>query len=422
MTTRRNFLKSLTAAPLTLPLAGPARAAATNRPLPAFDDPAFWTAVRGEFLLAPDKTFFNTGTMGAMPRVVLDAVTQHLTKCATEAADWDYRGADWIAGYQPQTEIRAKAARLINADIKEVGLTENATVAMSLLAAGLDLAPGDEVLTSDQEHGGGQGPWQLKAKRAKTKFRTIAVPKPAHSPGEVIDLFRKALAPETRVLMLSHIITGSGAVLPVREICAEARARGIFTIVDGAQAVGHIPVDVREIGCDAYVGCFHKWILAPAGTGFLFIRKERMKDVWTTLASGSWDNHEDDGHRFGQRGTNSLSLLQGLDAALDFHFRLGPARVQSRIKELGDHLRRGLKAIPKVRLFSPADPTMCAGITVWTIEGLTGPRLQDELWNRGRLRPRSMGDVFGVRQSTHIYNSLEEIDRTLAIARDLARA
>ncbi|MGB7294831.1 MAG: aminotransferase class V-fold PLP-dependent enzyme [Candidatus Aminicenantales bacterium] len=288
------------------------------------------------------------------------------------------------------------------------------------VANGLDLAPGDEVLTSDQEHSGGKGAWDLKARRWKTTVRMVALPKPAHSPGEIIDIFRKAIAPETRVLMIQHLITGSGAILPVKEICAEARAKGIFTVIDGAQAVGHIPVDIKNIGCDAYIGCFHKWMLAPAGTGFLYIRKERIKDVWVTLASGSWDDYEDDGHRFTQRGTGSLSLLLGLEAALDFHFAIGPDRVHKRIKELGDRLRDGLRRIPKTRLFSPADPAMCAGITVWNIEGMTGPQLQDELWNRGRLRPRSSGEQFGVRQSTHIYNSPEEIDRTLAIARELA--
>ena len=423
--TRRSFLKALSVSPLAVPfLSGESalRPSASAVPrFPALDDPAFWKKIRGQFLLAEGKAFFNTGTHGAMPRVVVEAVHSHLLKCAAEIADWDYRGADWISGYQPWTEIRAKAARLIGAEVKELALTENATTAMSYVANGLDMAPGEEVLTSDQEHGGGKGPWELKAKRWRTAFRTVAVPKPVRDAGQIIEIFKKAMGPQTKVLMIQHLITGSGAILPVKELCAEARAKGVFTVVDGAQALGHIPVDVKDIGCDAYVGCFHKWILAPAGTGFLYLRKEWARDIWATLASSSWDNHEDEGHRFGQRGTGSLSLLMGLDAALDFHVRIGPDRVQARIKELGDHLRDGLRRIPKAKLFSPEDPALCAGITVWNIEGMTGPMLQDELWNRGRLRPRSMGDVFGVRQSTHIYNSLEEIDRTLGIARDLAK-
>lgn len=181
-------------------------------------------------------------------------------------------------------------------------------------------------------------------------------------------------------------------------------------------------MDVKDIGCDVYVGCFHKWLLAPAGTGFLYVRGERAQQIWSSLASRQWDNHEDDGYRFTQRGTGSLSLLMGLEAALDFHFAVGPERVQQRIKFLGDYLREGLRKTPKVKIYSPEDAAMCAGITVYNIDGFTGPRLQDEMWTRGRLRPRSSSDVHGVRQCTHIYNSTEEIDRTLRIVRDLAKS
>ncbi|HEY3383556.1 MAG TPA: aminotransferase class V-fold PLP-dependent enzyme [Vicinamibacterales bacterium] len=423
MATRRHFLKSLSLSPLAVPFVSPGAAAWSRdagAPLPAPDDPAFWAKVREQFLLAPDKAFFNTGTHGAMPKVVVDAVTEHLRRCATEIADWDYHGADWIAGYQPMTEIRAKVARLLNADVGEIALTENVTTAMNGVAQGLDLAPGDEVVATDQEHIGGKSPWELKARRWKTVFRPMPFPKPVHDPQQAIDVFRKAMTPRTKVFEIQHIITGSGAVLPVKALCAEARAKGIFTVVDGAQAVGHIPVDLRDLGCDAYVGCFHKWMLAPAGTGFLYVRKDRIRDIWTTMASGQWDNHQDEGFRLSQRGTGSLSILMGLDAALDFHFKLGPERVQQRIKYLGDRLRDGLRAIPKARIFSPDDPAMCAGITVWNIEGMTGAALQDALWTRGRLRPRASGEVFGVRQSTHIYNSVDEVDRTVAIARAVA--
>ncbi|MDI6845690.1 MAG: aminotransferase class V-fold PLP-dependent enzyme [Candidatus Saccharicenans sp.] len=380
----------------------------------------FWTKVREEFLLDPEKSFFNSGTLGTMPRRVFERVVNHLRQTAEKIAEWDYYGADWISGYQPFDEIREKIARLFNCDTKEVALTENATAGINYIACGLDLKPGDEVLGTDQEHPGGESAWKLKAKRCGVVYRQLPVGKPIKSPEEVIETFVRAIGLNTRVLAIPHIITGSGAVLPVRELCAEARKRGVFTVIDGAQSPGHIRVDLREIGCDAYCGSFHKWLCAPAGTGFLFLRKERAREIWTTLASTQWDNQEDHGFRLSQRGTGNLSLLFGLDEALDFHFELGPDRVYSRIKQLGDYLRARLLEVPGIKIFSPLDPSMCAGITVYTIEGLTGNCLQDELWKRGRLRVRSMGEVYGVRQSTHIYNSFEEIDRTVEILKELA--
>jgi len=418
MTNRRNFLRSASTSAFAVPLLVRRGLAS----LPAPDDPHYWTDVRSQFLLAPDKVFFNTGTIGAMPRVVVEAVSAHLHKMATDIADWDYKpGAEWIAGYGPFTELRGKAARLLNADVKEVALTENVTAAASFVASGLDLPPGSEVLITDQEHAGGRSSWLVAARRRKIVVTPVKLANPIQGPEQVLQAFRSAITPQTKVIAISHVITGSGAILPVKQICAEAGSRGIMTVLDGAQAFGHIPVDVKDIGCDAYIGCFHKWLLAPAGNGFLYLRGDRAKEVWSTVASGNWDNHEDEGMRFTQRGTGSLSMLVGLEAALDFHTSIGPERVQQRIKYLGDYLRDGLRQIPKVSIKSPADKTMNAGITVYGVEGISGHQLQDEMWKRDRLRPRASGQQF-VRHCTHIYNSPEEIDRALRIVHDLANA
>lgn len=416
MPNRRSFLKSASTA-----LAAPLFAAApATPPLPRPDDPAYWSKVRDQFLLARDKVFFNNGTIGAMPKVVFERTVEHLRKMATDVADWDYRGEEWIAGYGDPKAIRQKAAGLLNANEKEIALTENVTCANSYVAAGLDLDSGCEIVTSDQEHPGGQSPWLNAALRHHGTVKKVALPKPAHSPEQMYDVVTKGFSPQTRVLFLSHVITGSGAIMPIKQICAEARRREIFTVIDGAQAFGHIPVDVKDLGCDAYVGCFHKWLLAPAGQGFLYVRADQAKRVWTTLASSQWENHDDDGYRLSQRGTGSMSMQVGLDAALDFHIGLGSKRVLDRIQYLGDRLRAGLRSIPKVKIYSPEDPKMCAGITVYGVEGMDGGKLQDEMWNRGRLRPRASGGV-GVRHSTHIFNSPEEIDKSIAIVRALAR-
>src|SRR5581483_10153951 len=339
MTPRRSFLKSALAAPF-LPQAAPPRP----------EDPAYWSKVREQFMMPHDKAFFNTGTIGAMPRVVFEKTVDHLRKMATDIADWDYSGPDWISGYSDVPAIRGKAARLLNCDLKELALTDNVTSANSYVASGLDLPAGAEIITSDQEHVGGESPWLNAAQRRGGTVTKFKLPKPARDSAEILAIVTNAMTPRTRVLFLSHVITAAGAILPVKEICAAARERGIFTVIDGAQAFGHIAVDVKEIGCDAYVGCFHKWMLAPAGEGFLYLRADRAPGVWSSVASHQWNNHDDNGLRFSQRGTGSMSLMMGLDAALDFHNQIGPERVQKRIKYLGDLLRAGLREIPQVKI------------------------------------------------------------------------
>lgn len=418
MPNRRSFLRTTLAAPLLssqLPAQAQQRSA-IRRPA----DVEFWAKVREQFPLSRDKVFFNNGTIGAMPKPVVDRMIAEIQRLAVNVADWDYRGTEWIGGYGDYPGLRGKIARLINADEKEISLTENNTCSMSYVATGLDLPADAEILITDQEHPGGQSSWMNAVKRHGGVVTKMAIPKPAHSAEEMHDIVLKSITPRTRVIAISHMISGSGAILPVKEICAEARRRGIMTVLDGAQTVGHIGVDVKDIGCDAYVSCFHKWLLAPAGNGFLYLKAGRNTQVWPSICSGNFDNQKDNGYRLSQRGTGSLPVLMGADAAMDFHFQIGPERVQQRIKYLGDYLRDGLRSIPKVKLYTPADPKLNAGITVYGVEGYDGNKLQDEMWNRGRLRPRSSMGI-ALRQSTHIFNSPEEIDRTLAIVKELVK-
>jgi isopenicillin-N epimerase len=422
---RRSILKSLglsTMALTALPVFGKSNPLGTA-PLPAADDPQYWKKIRDQFPLSKDKVFFNPGTVGAMPNVVVDKMVAHLRYNAEGVADWAYKNdnaEEFISGYNNLLGIRTKVAALINGTAPEVAMTDNVTNGMSYIANGITLQSGDEILTTNQEHGGGLGGWLVKQKRYGVVLKMVAIPKPAQSAKEVYDIIVNAITPRTRVLMVSHMITGSGAILPVKELCAEASKRGIFTVLDGAQTIGQIKVDVKDIGCDVYLGCFHKWMGAPPGTGFMYVKADRMKDIWTTVASGRWDTHDDEGFRFTQRGTGNFPVLKGLEASIDFHNEIGPDKVYARIKFLGERLRTGLRKMPKVKIFSPSDESMCAGITVYNIEGLTGTVIQDTYWEKAKMRPRSQGDQFGVRHCTHIFNSPEEIDRALEIVKGMA--
>jgi selenocysteine lyase/cysteine desulfurase len=172
---------------------------------------------------------------------------------------------------------------------------------------------------------------------------------------------------------------------------------------------------MRRIDRDAYWSP-HKWLLAPAGNGFLSVRRSAAGRVWTTLASGEWANEKDPGLRLQQRGTGSMSLLAGLDAAIDFHLRVGPERWFARIRQLGDHLRSRLRETPGATIASSTHPAMCAGMTTWKLGGHPPYAMVDRIWERERIRPRAVSDVWGIRTSTMIYNSERDIDRLIAAA------
>ena len=424
---RREFLASIPAfavAALPLPRALGLETSDTGEfPPDHLKGEAFWRKVREQFLIPPDEAFFNTGTLGASPRVVLETVIQHMTDVDTTLAHWDYKpeNPDYFWGYRPETELRAKLGQLINADAEEIALTTNATMGMNLVANGLPLAPGDEILMTDQEHPGGRTGWELKAKRYGCFVKQLHIPLPPESPAQLAKIFSDAVTPQTRVIAVPHITSALAIVFPVEEICRTALERGIFTVVDGAQVSGHMPIDVRRIGCDAYYSSPHKWLLTPKGCGFLYLRKERIDHVWCTLASSNWDNYKEGAFRLMQWGSNNLSLLKGFDAAIDFHKALGPSRVYSRIRELADHLRAGLKEIAGITISSPTHPDLVCATTTYRLTGRTGAQVQDALWERSRVRVRNVGEN-GVRHCCHIYNTMDEVDRALSTLREIAAA
>ena len=290
---------------------------------------------------------------------------------------------------------------------------------MNYVGMGLNLKKGDELLNTNQEHGGGFGAWQVLAKRNGCVYKQATMPVPANDPQEIIDAIFKEVTKKTRVIAIPHIVSVYGTVMPVKEICTEARKRGIFTILDGAQCVGQIKVDVKDIGCDAYYSSLHKWLLAPSGSGILYINKDVVADVWTTIASYNWDNQDDHGFRLMQNGTGNPALLEGFDAAVDFYNSIGEDRWLGRIKELGIYLRAGLQKFNHVKIHSSTNEAMAAGITTYAVDGLSGPQLQKTLWEKEKLQPRSVGSEV-MRHSVHIYNSEEEIDRALAVIKTLA--
>lgn len=428
MTSRRQFfgtafasaLFARSAAASPAPVAAPSNRGRWPDPAPLQDDEAYWRQLRREFSIPQDEAFFNTCTLGSSPRVVQDAVIDHMRMVDATIAHWDYRPEhpDLFTGYRPELDLRNKLGQLINAPGEEVALIQNATLGANYVANGLTLHPGDEVIMTDQEHVGCESPWQLKAKRYGIYIKKVHVPTPPESPQQLTDLYINATSPQTRVWAIPHLTSATAVLFPVAQLCAEARQRGILSVIDGAQCCGNMKLDMQAIGADAYFSSPHKWLLSPKGTGWLYIRRERLPEVWATVVSGAWDDYHDGAYRFMQIGSGNLSLLKGYEAAIDFHNRIGPDRVYARLMALANRLRDGLKQIPQVTITSPTHPDLLTPTTVWSLAGYNGGQLMDALWDRGKIRCRSMGA--GVRQGCAVYCLPEEVDRTLALARTLA--
>lgn len=387
-------------------------------------DEAVFAAARRQFLFPRDVTYCNTGTLGASPREVMDALIDGQKRIEEQLPAWDYEQESGgpLTGYQELPEIRKQAAAFINArGHDEIALTQNATMGMSFVAAGLKLEPGDEILTTDQEHGGGVSGWRLRAQRSGVVLKELDLAAAVEDgPDAVVAMFANAVTPKTRVIMFSHITSLYGALLPAKELCALAREVGALSVVDGAQSMGQMRIDVQDLDCDVFISSPHKWLLAPKGTGVLYLRREIQDRIWTTLASAQFENYEAGAYRFMQYGTGSVPVVEGLSAAFRFISKIGIDRVERWDRALTQRLRDGLAQIKGVRLNSPADPHMAAAATTFHIEGTNGKDVQDALWAREKIRVRGYKDEIGVRLTAHLYVNPSDIDHVLNVVESLA--
>lgn len=417
MLDRRTFLRATTgiAASFTLPSALLQAVTTPAPPLPPHplqqqDEEAYWAQVRQQFLIPPDEVYLNNGTIGSSPRPVLQAIFDAYER--TERMD-DRDPEDYpIWGYGPWNEFRDPLATFVGATRDEIALVRNSTEANSYIANGLDLRPGDEVLMSDQEHPSGEEPWNLRAKRYGVVVKKFALPKPPQSPAEVLNLVNDAITPRTRVLFVSHISTVTGVVLPVKEICALARAKGILSALDGAHTTGMMRLNIREIGCDMFASSPHKWLQAPKGSGYLYVREEVQERLWNTIATAGWDDLKLKAERFQRIGTSNVPSLYGLRAAIAFADRLGMERIERRHRQMADYIlaemvKRGAES------WTSPDPAMRCGIATVNVPPVQRMPLENWMWGTKKIRIRG-GDPSKLRLSTPYYLLKKDIDRFLA--------
>jgi isopenicillin-N epimerase len=402
---RREFLLA------TGTLAWPGQLRAFTERLHTVAGAELWDIVRAAFLVPRDRIYLNVGTLGVQPRVVLDAVLEHTRRVAMSYPP----GVQWDT-------LKQHVAELLHGDAAGFVFPRNTTEAMNFVANGLELSAGDEVLTTTHEHIGGLCCWQLIAARRGVALRQLELPTPASSAGELVDVFRRALSARTRVVSVSHVTFTNGTVMPVRDIAALCRQRGVICVVDGAHPPGMLRVDLRAIDADFYASSPHNWLCAPQGTGLLYVREEWRTKLWPTLASGDWDNLQLGAHRFNHLGTFDESRLAGLDAAILFQQTIGSDLIESRIRELRRRLIDGLVGIPRVRIMSPRDDALGAGMVAFTVSGLDSLVLQQRLAETANVRTRVIGEYgYGwMRLSPHIYNSPAELDRVMALIGEAA--
>ncbi len=363
---------------------------------------AYWKRIREEqFHLPGWRAYMNNGSLGVAPKPVVAAVSRYLERGAAMDLDEYPR---W--GYEKMDAHRAALAGYTGCKPADLTLTHNATEAMSMVASGLDLKAGDEVVMTDQEHPSGKGAWLVRQARHGIAVRQVALPLPPKDPGQIADLLIGAIGPRTRVLSFSGITTTTGMVLPVREICRAARAKGVITLVDGAHMHGQIQFRMEEMECDFMAGSPHKWLFAPAGCGLLYMRPEMKERLWPSITTDGWTGHGLDGARFMQVGTNSRAIFEGMVAGIEFAKAIGPERIYGRLRQLSRMVFDRARRTAGVTLLTPDDDRMFGSLVTMDMPAARFAKFsalcrQRKIWIMQSAR---------FRVSVHIHTRPEDID------------
>ena len=374
----------------------------------------FWTRVRNEFLTSDELAYMNSGSLGPMPRPVYYALVDGYRGLASDP------GRENARHVAAQADLRAKLAAFVNADPAEIALTRNTTEGMSFVANGLDLEAGDEVLCSFHEHPGGLEPWKLLARRRGLVVRELPFPIPTPDPADLVGRLEDAITPRPKVISVSPVPFPTGCKLPVKALAALARPRGILTVVDGAHGIGMLALDMHDLGVDSYASSPYKWMGAPVGTGFLYLRSELQEQLWPTVANTGWDDPERGAARYDRLGQRAGPLLTATSAALDFQDAIGRERIEQRVRALAGRLRERLAEIPQVRVHTSAHPLLACGLTGFALEGFDRREVVDTLWRRHHIWVRHTDlDLNTVRVSTHHYNTEAQVDRLGEALRDI---
>jgi selenocysteine lyase/cysteine desulfurase len=420
MVNRREFLHRTTAAAGAAGLAPLALRAmeqfgVDSPPMPdpnlyTKNEDEYWRQIRRQFILPENTIYLNVGTVGCSPAPVLRAVFQcyvDIEKMQDVTDPEEYP----IWGYAAHNNFRDPLAKFVGVTRDELALVRNATEGNNFMIHGLDMKPGDEVLMSDQEHGSGESPWYLRSRRHGIVVKKYEIPKPLTRTEELLNRINDAITPRTRVLFTSHITTATGVIQPVKEICALARTKGLVSMVDGAQAPGMLRLNIRELGCDMYSASPHKWLMAPKGTGFLYVSESILDRVWSTVTTHGWDKPKLRAESFQHFGSSNIPVLAGLIAAIDFANAIGMERIEKRHRALNDVLRAEMLRRGAEDWTGQSHAFRCAMVAVNT-PPIQIMDLERAFWAQHRIRIRG-GAPYKIRLSTPYWLQKNEMARFL---------
>ena len=398
-------------------LAEAGQAAAGRKPAELASDETYWSGIARAFDVDRTLINLNNGGCSPAPAHVLEQMIRDL-RFSNEIPVYQM----WVV-LEPRIEsCRRELAAEFGCDPEEMAITRNASESLENLISGIELKPGDEVVYTTQNYPRMITSWEQRARREGIVVKPIQFAVPPPSPSHVVDRFRQAITPRTKVFEVTHITNLTGQILPVRDIVRLGREHGIETFVDGAHAFAQFPFKRDDLDCDYYATSLHKWLFAPIGTGFLYVRKSKQKSIWPLMAAPP--AMDENIRKFEEIGTHPAANHNAIAAAIAFNRGIGAERKAARLRLLRDRWALRLAAAdPRVRILTPLNDTESCGIALVHVEGIDTEKLQAWLWDKHRIMttPIVHKEFNGLRITPSIYTTLDELDTFSARMEDVLR-
>jgi len=418
MSNRRSFLNKvgiLSASALTANLIQPAwsrnlqsalKNAAAIPPSDLATDEEFWHYVQQSYTIAPNFINLNNGGVSPAPKTVADAMKTNYDFCNEAPSYFMWRIID-----QGREPLRKNLAQLAGCDKEEIALHRNASEALETVIFGLDLNAGDEVVLSKQDYPNMIGAWKQREKREGIKLVWINLELPSEDENYMVKQYTDAFTAKTKVVQITHMINWIGQKMPVRKIADAAKKKNIDVLVDGAHTFAQFEFLIPDLNCDYFGTSLHKWLGAPIGTGLLYVRKEKIKNIWPLFGAG--EKEEDDIRKFEHLGTRPFFIEEATDKAIDFYDMIGAKRKEERLLYLKNYWMGKVKDIPNVKLHTSFKKEFGCAIGLVSVEGKKPAELDGYLWNNFKIHTVGIEweNISGVRITPNVYTSTKNLDR-----------
>jgi selenocysteine lyase/cysteine desulfurase len=365
----------------------------------------FWGWVRESYTVSANIINLNNAGVGPQPKIVQDAHIRnyHLSNEAPSYYMW--RILD-----QGREGLRNKLAELCGTLPEEIAMNRNATEGLNTIIFGLNLKEGDEIVLSTFDYPNMTNAWKQREKRDKIKLVWIDIPQPLEDDNAIVKLYENAITPKTKIVHITHLINWTGNIVPCKAIADMAHKKGCEVIVDGAQSFAHFDFKIEDTGADYFATSLHKWMCAPFGSGMLYIRKEKIKNIWALLSSVEPDG--DDIKKFESLGTRSFASEMAIGTAIDFHNIIGGKRKEARLRYLKDYWAEKAVRLPKAKLSTSLKPDYSCGMANIGFEGWQAQQIEAKLFERYKIHTVSIvhEKVNGIRISPNVYTNVQDLD------------